>query len=377
MKKVKFIHFSDLHLDNPFSAIGSGNDIVARRRQDLLEVFDLIIDITKSEKADLLLISGDLYEHFYVKKSTIKHINNKFMEIVDTKIFIVPGNHDPYLNNSYYKNYQWNSNVFVLSEERSKIEVKELNACLYGLGFEEFYKESFVSDEIKTVNNEMLNILLVHGTVDMNFTKKAYNLFTSEELSDLNMDYIALGHFHNRKDNIGQKGIIYNAGSPEPLGFDEEGEHGIFIGTISKELLDVKHINISRRHYRSVSVNIEDIKSNEDAADKIQLLLGDVPLQNTLLAVVLKGCIKGEFNLDIAKIKGLLEESLFYVSVEDRTIPAYDYEELKNEPGLKGLYVRKLMEMVDKAKSEKEKYLLMKSLYYGVEALEKGRVEEL
>ncbi len=377
MKKVKFIHFSDLHLDNPFSSIGSDNDMVARRRQDLLEVFDIIIDITKREKADLLLISGDLYEHFYVKKSTIKHINNKFIEIADTKIFIVPGNHDPYLNNSYYKNFQWNSNVFVLSEERSKIEIKELNTCLYGLGFEGFYKESFISDEIKTVNNEMLNILLLHGTVDMNFTKKAYNLFTSEELSDLNMDYIALGHFHNRKDNIGQRGIIYNAGSPEPLGFDEEGEHGVFIGTISKELLDVKHINISRRHYRSVSVNIEDIKSNEDAADKIQLLLGDVPLQNTLLAVVLKGCIKGEFNLDIAKIKGLLEESLFYVSVEDRTIPAYDYEELKNEPGLKGLYVRKLMEMVDKAKSEKEKYLLMKSLYYGVEALEKGRVEEL
>jgi exonuclease SbcD len=377
MKRLKFVHFSDLHLDSPFRSLGSDNAIVARRRKDLLEVFDDIIDITKRENADLLLISGDLYEHLYVKKSTIKHINNKFMEIERTKVFIVPGNHDPYLNNSYYKNFEWSDNVFILSDERPKIEIKELNTCIYGLGFEGFYKDSFIRDEIKTVNNEVLNILLVHGTVDMNFTKKAYNLLTSEELSNLNMDYIALGHFHNRKDNIGQKGTIYNPGSPEPLGFDEEGEHCILVGTISKELLNIKHINVSRRHYKSVSVNIEDIQSNEEGAEIIQSLLGDLAPQNTLLDVTLKGCTKEEVKIDGTKIKELLDESLFYVNVEDRTIPTYDYEELKNEPGLKGLYVTKLMEMIGKAKNEKEKYLLMKSLYYGVEALEKGKIEEL
>jgi len=35
------------------------------------------------------------------------------------------------------------------------------------------------------------------------------------------------------------------------------------------------------------------------------------------------------------------------------------------------------MGMIDKAKNEKEKYLLMKSLYYGLQALDKGKIDEL
>jgi len=376
MKQLKFIHFSDLHLDNSFTSIRHIQKIT-KRRKDLLDVFDSIIEITKREDADLLLISGDLYEHFYVKQSTIKHINDKFMEIGDKKVFIVPGNHDPYLNNSYYKNFKWNSNVYILSEERPKVELEGLNTCIYGVGFEEFYKDGNILDEINEVNDQRINILLVHGTVDMNFTSKAYNLLSSQELSNLNMDYIALGHFHNRIDNIGQKGMIYNPGSPEPLGFDEEGEHGIFIGTISKELLDIKYININRRQYKSVSLNISDINSNEQVADEIRSTLEDLPFQNILLEVTLKGYTNGEFKPDKSKIKDLLEESLFYVNIEDSTVPAYDYEELKNEPGLMGLYVRKLIKRIDNAKSEKGKYLLLKALYYGVEALDKGRIEEL
>ncbi len=377
MKPIKFIHFSDLHLDSPFTSIGPDYKRINRRRQDLLEVFDRIINTVKKENADLLLISGDLYEHFYVKKSTINHINKRFEEINCTKVFIVPGNHDPYINNSYYKNFQWCSNVYILSEERPKVEFDSMNLCIYGLGFEDFYKETFLSDELKAVNTDKVNILLVHGTVDMNFTKKAYNLLSSEELSKLNMDYIALGHFHNKIDDLGKKGVIYNPGSPEPLGFDEEGEHGIYIGTINKELLDLEYRNVNLKQYRTVIISIEGISSDEQAVEKIRLCLGESPLDNILVNIVLKGHINEEYRPDASKIKKLLGEDAFYSDIEDKTLPEYNYEELKNEPGLRGLYVRKLLDRVERAKSEKEKYLLMKSLYYGIEAIEKGRIEEL
>ncbi|WP_010246565.1 metallophosphoesterase family protein [Acetivibrio cellulolyticus] len=377
MRPIKFVHFSDLHLDSPFTSIGPDVERISQRRQDLIDVFDVIIDMVKRENTDLLLISGDLYEHFYVKKSTINHVNCRFREIEDTKVFIVPGNHDPYVKNSYYKNFEWNSNVYILSEERPKVELFDMNVCIYGLGFGDFYKDGFLSDEFKADNDKLVNILLVHGTVDMNFTKKAYNLLSSEELSKLNMDYIALGHFHNRIDDLGQKGVIYNPGSPEPLGFDEEGEHGIFKGTVSKSLLDVEYVCVNRKQYRSLSLNLEGINSDEHVVEKIRHSLGNMSLENSLVSIKLKGYTSDEYRPNKAKIKRLLEGSMFYFDVEDKTIPGYNYDELRNEPGLKGLYVRKLLEMVYRANSEKERYLLMKSLYYGVEALEKGRIEEL
>jgi len=77
------------------------------KETDLLEVFGRIIDLAKKEAVDIILISGDLYEHEYVRKSTIHYINKKFSEIPETKVFIVPGNHDPCISNSYYQNFEW------------------------------------------------------------------------------------------------------------------------------------------------------------------------------------------------------------------------------------------------------------------------------
>ena len=104
MNPVKFIHCADVHMDMPFSSIGAGDGKSSLRRQDLREVFSKITDAAKKEKADLLLISGDLYEHRYVKKSTINYINELFNGIPDVRVLILPGNHDPYTIDSYYRN---------------------------------------------------------------------------------------------------------------------------------------------------------------------------------------------------------------------------------------------------------------------------------
>ena len=49
MNSLKFLHFSDLHLDAPFSSLGDGLKIPEQRRQDLYDVFDRIIDLGKGK----------------------------------------------------------------------------------------------------------------------------------------------------------------------------------------------------------------------------------------------------------------------------------------------------------------------------------------
>jgi len=87
MNSLKFLHFSDIHLDAPFSSLGS-KFAAEQRRRDLLEVFGRIIDLAKKEAVDIILISGDLYEHEYVRKSTIHYINKKFSEIPKQKCLL-------------------------------------------------------------------------------------------------------------------------------------------------------------------------------------------------------------------------------------------------------------------------------------------------
>ncbi|HOM02649.1 MAG TPA: DNA repair exonuclease [Acetivibrio sp.] len=382
MNSLKFLHFSDIHLDAPFGSLGSELLAAEKRRQDLLEVFDRIIDIAKMEAVDIILVSGDLYEHEHVRKSTIHYINKKFGEIPAIKVFIVPGNHDPYISNSFYRNFEWSENVHILSADRPKVFLKEHNACVYGAGFSNFHQEKSLIEGMEPADPKHINILLIHGTVDLNFKKNRYNPMTSSELSLLGMDYIALGHFHNTLWGIGKDGKIYNPGSPEPLGFDEEGEHGIFIGRIDfvserEKKLYVKFEKTCKRQYKSLEIKSDFFESDDQIIDMILREAVKNENRDDLVHITLRGYTAPGYRINAANIANAIKDSFFYAVVSDETVNQYNYEELVNEPGIKGLFVRKMFSLINKAESAREKHLLMKSMQYGIEALEQGKVEVL
>lgn len=427
MDKIKFLHCADIHLDAPFTSLGTKDNKSSTRRKDVREVFQKIRDIAYKEKIDCLLISGDLYEHDYIRRSTIDFINHSFKSIKDVRVFISPGNHDPWVKGSYYMNYSWADNVTILNKETPCVYLKEKNISIH-------LYEPELKHKIRA-NPHHINIMLAHGTVDLDINGKGYNLISSDELALFGMDYIALGHFHNRIDNVGGKGNIYNPGSPEPLGFDETGDHGIYMGTITKNKtgnlnvpssLEVEFRILNKRYYEEIKVDITGCSSDGQVISqilyKIKELypdLSSIDLSSILLNVILYGYIDPNYNpepdpspdsnpdldsnlslysslysdsylnldlsldtnlnsnvnVDIEDIRSSFKNSLFYIKINNQGISEYDFNLIKKEPGLKGLFTRRVLELVDKAQNLEDKELLMKSLYYGIQALEKGRVD--
>ena len=134
---MKFLHIADMHFDTPFKTLNSRGNFGEIRRLDQREIFKKIINYIKEKNIGYFFIAGDLYENEYIRLSTIEYINNLFKEIPETKIFITPGNHDPYINNSMYKNFNWNNNVKIFTEKIECIENE--NVDIYGVGFNDFY----------------------------------------------------------------------------------------------------------------------------------------------------------------------------------------------------------------------------------------------
>ena len=153
---MRFLHIADMHFDSPFSLLSTQENFGDQRRLDQRRVFKKIIEKIKNEKIKYLFIAGDLYEHQYVRQTTIEFINNLFKEIPETKIFIAPGNHDPILKNSYYNNFNWNENVYIFNSEITKYEFEEVD--IYGYGFDDFYLNNSKINEIKIENKNKLNI---------------------------------------------------------------------------------------------------------------------------------------------------------------------------------------------------------------------------
>lgn len=111
---MKFIHIADMHFDVPFTSLNSREGLGEKRRLEQRKAFKKVIDYIKANNIEYLFIAGDLYEHEYVRISTIDYISKLFNEIPDTKIFITPGNHDPYIKDCYYDTYNFGENVYIL-----------------------------------------------------------------------------------------------------------------------------------------------------------------------------------------------------------------------------------------------------------------------
>ena len=220
---MKFVHIADVHLDVPFTTL-EGRKLAETRRLEQREAIKKTIEYIKENNIPYLFICGDLYEHEYIRQSTIEYINKLFETIPDTKIYIIPGNHDPYIKNSFYQTFNWSKNVKIFKENIEKVE--DRNVCIYGYGFEDFYMKKSEYEKIQIQDKNKINILLTHGTLDGNKNDEIlYNPIAKTKLKELGFDYIGLGHIHKTSYNDEENQNIVYPGSLVSLGFDEIGRH--------------------------------------------------------------------------------------------------------------------------------------------------------
>ena len=287
---MKFIHMADVHFDAPFKTITDRAELGELRRLEQREAFKNVIEFIKENKVDYLFISGDLYEQEYIKKSTIIYINNLFKEIKDTKIFITPGNHDPYINNSYYKLFDWSDNVKIFTENVEKVEIGDI--CIYGYGFNNYEMNLNQLKNINIDNKNKINILITHGTIiNGNELNGIYNPISKNELLNKGFDYIALGHIHKRDE--------FYPGSLISMGFDELGEHGFIYGEINNKKINTKFIKADKRELKEINFDISNIYSEDELIEKLNL----INTENNLYKINLIGERNFLINLDIKLIK--------------------------------------------------------------------------
>lgn len=319
---MKFVHIADVHLDTPFKTISDRADIGIERRLEQREALKKVINYIKENNIEYLFISGDLYDQEYIRESSISFLNDLFKQIPSTNIYIAPGNHDPYLKNSFYATYAWTDNVKIFTNTVEKVENDEVN--IYGYGFNSFEMDNNQLENINIDDEDKVNILITHG--DLNDSK--YNPIKLNELKQKGFDYVALGHIHKRDDNTN---IVY-PGSLISLGFDELGEHGMIVGEIENKELNKKFIKVDEREFVEYELDVSNILSEEELIEKIN----NIKEENKLFKIILVGYRNFPININIK----LINKNI--IKIKNNTKLKIEYKE--NNSTLKGLFIKKLNE---------------------------------
>ncbi|MBN2135037.1 MAG: exonuclease SbcCD subunit D [Acidobacteria bacterium] len=375
MTDIKIVHTSDLHLGNYFSESLFTKSQLSKRNREILETFIGIIHKTKELGAGALLITGDLFEEDRVRSADLHRIAEELKSIDPIPVFISPGNHDYYRENGYYDWLGWPDNVHIFrSRHFDKIVLDDINLTIYGNAFTSPEDPTDYLHLFKPEHKEGFSILMYHGSAMMVDEKSPYRPFKPEMLQRLAVDYIALGHYHKRqifKNDSGDPIASY-PGSPEPLNFGEAHPHSFNLVSFSKGDVKVEYIETGARAYHSFNVDCSNCSTEQNVIKACKEEASEAS-SGDMVKFNLSGMVDIGLKFDIENITDELGQVFFAVQVFDRTVPGYDFEVIAEEETARGLFVRRLKELISEAESEDDtlkRKKLEDAIIYGLQALD-------
>ncbi|MCD4783968.1 MAG: DNA repair exonuclease [Candidatus Eremiobacteraeota bacterium] len=379
--EFSFIHTSNLHLNMENPEMG---DFSGRLKDSLLEVFDLIISLTRREKVDALFIAGDLFEAKTVSGETLNYIREKFESLKPVNIFISPGSSDPITEDSPYLRLQWPENVYVFKKNEFTTHLlEEKKVAIHGFAHtsEDFQENPL--EGYKVGNEDYFNLLFFNGSItDVGYPdQKITAPFRFHNILESGADYVALGHFH-RVQSLKRKGekTIQGCypGSPQGTRFTDEGEKGILKVVISGNRKDITFLPTARIKFNNINLNCGDMSNKDDIVNCLKSIIQEKNLAKNPTQITLKGKIEKELVLDIEKLRQEVGKDCLYLEIKNKTRHEYDPQEFKDERTVRGFFAKKTLGRIEATPQddEKNREILQLALKYGLDSFSGKEVKK-
>lgn len=338
-----------------------------------IDTLKQILDLCTENKADALLIAGDMFDSMKVERSLLNDVK-EMLSHYDLRVFITPGNHDPATPDSCY-NEEWPQNVHIFRGGMEKVEIPEKNTCVWGAGFTKTACEETLLKNFAPVSSR-INVLVMHGELtDTPNSDSRYNPIYREALKNCGADYVALGHIHKYEHYEDNDFLYCYSGAPAGRGFDETGEKGVLVGYASKGFAHMEFIPLESRMYHTEKIDVSGCESTREFAGRIVAVLRDrhgEKFSHHLYDITLSGTLENGVIPALPEITKRLGESVFYARLTDTTTTSLDLELLMNDSTLKGAFVRKIVNKMQGDSRNRDKY--MRALIYGLRAFD-GEIE--
>jgi len=200
---VRFVHAADLHLDSPLRGLDRyEGPLVERFRLATRYALENLIALCLDERADLLVIAGDLYDGSWRDYRTGLFFHRQLARLreVGTEVVIARGNHDAESAVAKASSLRAPEHVHVLPSKAPKtLRFEALGVAVHGQSFGERDVRDDLAAAYPTPVAGLFNIGVLHTALTGREGHDAYAPCTVETLARRGYDYWALGHVHARE----------------------------------------------------------------------------------------------------------------------------------------------------------------------------------
>ena len=396
---VKLIHTADLHLDSAFRSRFTKEEAENRRQKQLMAWKELL-SFAVEKKVQGILIAGDLFDSPVVSHGTMDFFLSTISEHPEISFFYLRGNHDTENTFRYQENLP--KNLFLFSDKGKKYRLNDrllLAGVEYGTkdisfgenkgatqgagqaaeqaveqetvhGAEALSKNETESEEeskFLKLKEEDCNILLLHGALYQG-TPKGDSLQGEEgiflkNLEKLPLSYIALGHIHKGGEGKLNNGALWAyPGCLQGRGFDEEGERGFLYLKVEEEKKEIhkEFIPIKQGEFRILEIELLEDEGTLVCLKKIEAEMEKAGIsKEDSLRIILKGKKGLEQERNLRYLQLQLQDSVFFLEIQDESELSWNREEAMKEKSLKGEFLRVLAAADNLSKEEQEEIIAL------------------
>ena len=343
---MKFYHCADLHLGSPMDSRLPKEKAIERGRE-LLSVFSNIAETANSDGAAAVIVAGDLFDASEVSEKVKNFVFETAGRFPDVDFLILRGNHD---------------------EELADIEKVPSNVKFFDTGWTYFDygnvtvcgAESCDASSL-TLDGNRINIVVLHGADGSDFSLR--------DLKNKNIDYLALGHYHEYScEKLDRRGVYCYSGCPEGRGFDEVSEKGYVVVETDEKTLSHRFVASSKRKILEVFADLSDADTLEKQRNAIIASLSDAAARD-IVRVTVVGTYELGRNKYYENIVSDLEKDYFFIELKDKSSLFINPDDYINDISLRGEFIRLVTEKI----TDEEKR--GKVISYGLRALKGDRPE--
>lgn len=356
MKKIRFLHAADLHLDSPFKGLTHlPPDIFHQIKNSTFRALTNLIDVAIKNEVDLLLLAGDLFDLKQRSLIAQAKLRKEFIRLgqAGIQVYIIHGNHD-YLTESH-RLFRYPENVHVFNEMvecEPFIKNGEHLANIYGFSYNRRHMtESMANFYTKSNASVPFHIGMLHGNLSGREDHDPYAPFVISELLEKEYDYWALGHIHKREILHLNPPIVY-PGNIQGRHKKETGGKGCYmVELIDGGEAEIQYVETSSIIWEEVEISIKGLKTLDQLIDVTRKAL-DAQKEadkSKLIRLIYKD--SGDLHQSLQDehqqedLQVLLNEGedtrepfLYIYSVEVRTTVAFNKEGLKEKTFYRDFY---------------------------------------
>ena len=361
---MKLLHSADLHLDAKMET-GLSAAAARERRVELLITFSRLVELALEQKADAMLLCGDVFDTARVSEKTRRFVGDTVAAHPQLTFLYVAGNHDADVP-PLFPGDTAPDNWFAFPDDGwasvtlgDRVQISG-TCALTSPG---------IFDRLPSAPADCFHVVMLHGEV-VRGEEIGADRIPLKLLQNRGIDYLALGHEHAvRVETLDRRGLWAYAGCPEGRGFDECGTKGcLLLDTDAPIESRITFIPTGKRTLHEIPVKIEDCAGFSDVLEAVKQALQGLPPED-MVKVVLTGNVPPELPRDTLHIRQWLKDRFYLCRVKDECRLAIRPEEYQYDVSLKGEFIRTVLAS---RMSEQQK---QRTIEYGLRALRGEEVD--